>query len=172
MLPNVVQQHILSQCHDSLYGGHFGAQRTTAKVLQSGFFWPSLFKDVADYAIKCDRCQRTGSISWKNTMPIYTILEMELFDVWGIDFMGPFPPSHGKHYILLVVDYVSKWVEAISCAITNAAVVSQFLKKNIFTRFGTPCSIISDEGSHFVNHNIKELLRKYNILHKVATAYL
>ena len=66
------------------------------------------------------------------------ILEVELFDVWGIDFMGHFPPSFGFVYILLVVDYVSKWVEAIAAATNDAKVVLKFLHKNIFTRFGTP----------------------------------
>ena len=60
-------------------------------------------------------------------MPLTSILEVELFDVWGIDFMGPFPPSNGHNYILVAVDYVSKWVEAISCARNDAATVSNFL---------------------------------------------
>jgi len=167
----VAHQHILSQCHDSLYGGHFRGQRTATKVLQSGYFWPTLFKDARDYLMKCDRCQRTGNISWKNAMAMNIILELELFDVWGIEFMGSFPPSNGHKYILLVVDYVSKWVEAVSCIASDATVVSKFLRKNIFTRFGTRRAIISDEGSHFVNNIINKLLHKYNIHYKVAAAY-
>ena len=66
------------------------------------------------------------------------ILKVELFDVWGIDFMGPFPPSFGFVYILLAVDYVSKWVEAIATTTNDVKVVLKFLHKNIFTRFGTP----------------------------------
>ncbi|XP_057452670.1 uncharacterized protein LOC130744511 [Lotus japonicus] len=59
----------------------------------------------------CDRCQRNGNIYRKNEIPLNNILEIQLFDVWGIDFMGPFPPSYGCQYILVAVDYVSKWVE-------------------------------------------------------------
>ena len=66
------------------------------------------------------------------------ILEVELFDVWGIDFMGPFPHSFGSVYILLAVDYVSKWVEAIATTTNDAKVLLKILHKNIFTRFGTP----------------------------------
>ena len=67
-----------------------------------------------------------------------TIMEVELFDLWGMDFMGPFPPSFNNLYIFLAVDYVSKWVEAISTRTNDASVVAKFLRSNIFTRFGTP----------------------------------
>lgn len=84
-------------------------------------------------------------------MPLNTILEVKLFDVWGIDFMGPFPSSFNNQYILLAVDYVSKWVEATALPTNDANVVVRFLKKNIFTQFWTPRAIISDEGTHFCN---------------------
>ncbi|XP_038902507.1 uncharacterized protein LOC120089165 [Benincasa hispida] len=89
----------------------------------------------------------------------------------GIDFMGPFTLSCGQQYILLAVDYVSKWVEAVACARNDASTVSKFLTRNIFTRFGTPRALISDEGTHFINHIISKLLAKYNVRHKIATAY-
>ena len=99
------------------------------------------------------------------------ILEVELFDVWGIDFMGPFVPSFGNLYILVAVDYVSKWVEAIALPSNDSKVVIKFLKKNIFTRFGTPRAIISDSGTHFCNRYFDALLSKYRVTHKIATAY-
>ena len=92
-----------------------------------------------------------GSISRRDEAPLKGILEVEMFDVWGIDFMGPFPSSYSNKYILLAVDYVSKWVEAIATQTNDAKVVLKFLKKNIFTRFGTLRALISDEGSHFCN---------------------
>ncbi|KAL6327437.1 hypothetical protein AAG906_019750 [Vitis piasezkii] len=73
----------------------------------------------------------------------------DLFDVWGIDFMRPFPMSFGNSYILVGVDYVSKWVEAIPCKHNDHKVVLKFLKENIFSRFGVPKAIISDGGTHF-----------------------
>ena len=77
-------------------------------------------------------------------MPLNPILEIELFDVWGIDFMGPFPNSFGYQYILVAVDYVSKWVEAIPCKTNDNKIVVKFLKENILSHFGTPRAIISD----------------------------
>ncbi|RVW61985.1 Gag-Pol polyprotein [Vitis vinifera] len=99
------------------------------------------------------------------------ILIVELFDVWGIDFMGPFPMSFGNSYILVGVDYVSKWVEAIPCKQNDHRVVLKFLKENIFSRFGVPKAIISDGGAHFCNKPFEALLSKYGVKHKVATPY-
>src|SRR5436190_10563998 len=107
-------EEILQHCHTLQAGGHHGPDRTAAKVLQSGFFWPTLFKDARTFVRKCDQCQRTGNITKMQEMPMQIMLEVELFDVWGIDFMGPFPPSGLNKYILVAVDYVSKWVEAVA----------------------------------------------------------
>ncbi|KAK9042680.1 hypothetical protein V6N11_017746 [Hibiscus sabdariffa] len=170
-VPEEEQKDILYHCHATACGGHFGGNRTTAKILQSGFYWPTLFKDGHAFAKACDRCQRTGNISRRNEMPLQNILEVELFDVWGIDFMGPFPSSHGDLYILLAVDYVSKWVVAIATPKNDAKTVMKFLHKNIFTRFGVPRALISDEGSHFDNKLIAKALQRYGVKHRIATAY-
>ena len=104
-------------------------------------------------------------------MPQQGILEVELFDVWGIDFMSPFPPSYNNLYILVAVDYVSKWVEAIATSTNNAKVVIKFLKKDIFTRFGILRALLSDNGTHFCNKPLESILKKYGVFHKVATPY-
>ena len=104
-------------------------------------------------------------------MPMNNIHEVELFDVWGLDFMGPFPKSNGKQYILVAVDYVSKWVEAEALPTNDAKVVLRFIKSHIFNRFGTPRAIISDGGTHFCNKLFANLLGKYCVQHKVATPY-
>ncbi|KAL4364343.1 hypothetical protein GQ457_04G020570 [Hibiscus cannabinus] len=170
-IPKEEQQTILEQCHLAPYEGHFGGNRTTAKVLQSGLYWPTPHRDSQLFCEQCDRCQRKGNISRRNEMPLQNILEVELFDVWGIDFMGPFPSLFGNLYILLAVDYVSKWVEATATTQNDAKTVHRFIKKNIFTRFGTPRVIISDEGRHFDNRSIAAALRKLGINHKLSTAY-
>ncbi|XP_070679249.1 uncharacterized protein [Malus domestica] len=104
-------------------------------------------------------------------MPQQSILVIELFDVWGIDFMGPFPSSHGNLYILVAVDYVSKWVEAIASPTCKSSVVLGFLQNTIFLRFGVPRAIISDEGTHFLNRTMASLCAKYHIHHRIATPY-
>ncbi|RVW25148.1 Retrovirus-related Pol polyprotein from transposon 17.6 [Vitis vinifera] len=141
------------------------------EVIQSGFWWPSLFKDAHSMCKGCDRCQRLGKLTRRNMMPLNPILIVDIFDVWGIDFMGPFPMSFGHSYILVGVDYVSKWVEAIPCRSNDHKVVLKFLKDNIFARFGVPKAIISDGGTHFSNKPFETLLAKYGVKHKVATPY-
>ena len=162
---------ILNHCHTLSCGGHFGGQRTTKKVLQSGFYWPSLFKDAHKFVSTCDKCQRMGGISKWNEPPMRTILEVELFDLWGMDFMGPFSSSFSNLYILLAVDYVSKWVEAISTSTNDASVVVKFLRSHIFTRFGTPRALIIDGGTHLCNKLVDKVLQKYGVQHCTSLAY-
>ena len=108
-VPESEQCKIVNECHTSPYGGHFSGERTAHKILQSRFYWPTIFRDYAEWVKLCDRCQKIGNISNINEMPLRGILVVQMFYVWGIDFMGPFPPSFGNLYILLAVDYVSKW---------------------------------------------------------------
>ena len=103
-------------------------------------------------------------------MPQNYILECEIFDIWGIDFMGPFPLSFGNKYILVAVDYVSKWVEAQALPTNDARVVVKFLKK-LFSRFGAPRALISDRGTHFCNAQIEKVLKRYGVTHRLATPY-
>ncbi|KAM2673737.1 hypothetical protein EV2_014998 [Malus domestica] len=104
-------------------------------------------------------------------MPQTPIFSVEIFYVWGIDFMGPFPSSHGFIYILLAVDYALKWVEAKATRTNDSKVVADFIRTNIFARFGMPRVFINDGGSHFCNRTIEALLKKYNVTHKVSTPY-
>ncbi|CAM8999873.1 unnamed protein product [Rhodiola kirilowii] len=103
-------------------------------------------------------------------MPQQSILLMEIFDVWGIDYMGPFPSSYGNQYIGRGRLY-SKWVEAIASPTCEAKVVTKLFKKIIFPGIGVPRTVISDGGSHFKEKHFEALLRKYRVSHKVATPY-
>ncbi|XP_024033498.1 uncharacterized protein LOC112095624 [Citrus clementina] len=163
--------YILESCHVAAYGGHFGGHRTAAKILQSGYYWPSIFKDAYEFAKCCDRCQRTGNITQRHEMPLTNILEVKIFDIWGIDFMGHFPLSFGNLYIMVAVDYVSNWVEAAALPINDARAVVNFPQKSIFSRFGTPRAIISDDGTHFYNKLFAAAMVKYGIKHKITTTY-
>ena len=162
---------ILTHCNSLECEGHFHGQRTVAKVLKLGFYWPSIFKDAHLFAKSCDQCQRTRNIGRRNEMPLTNVLEVELFVVWGIDFMGLFRSSYGHKYILLAVDYVSKLVEAIPTITCDAKVVMRFIRSNIFSRFWIPRVVIIDEGSHLCNKQFASLLAKYGVKHRVTLAY-
>ncbi|GKE23758.1 reverse transcriptase domain-containing protein, partial [Tanacetum coccineum] len=141
---------ILTACHNGPIGGHHC--------------------DAHDMVRSCDSCQRQGKISQKCEMPQNAIQVCEIFDVWGIDFMGLFPSSRGNKYILVAVDYLSKWVEAKALPTNDARVVVKFLKC-LFARFGTPRAIISDRGTHFCNDQFAKVMLKYGVTHHLSTAY-
>jgi hypothetical protein len=123
---------IIEHCHSSPYGGHYGAFRTHAKIWESGFFWPTMYQDTKDFVWRCGSCQRHGNINTRDAMPLTNNLQIELFDVWGIDYMGPFPKSRNCEYILVAVDYVSKWVETLPYHAANAKNSKRYLKKPYF----------------------------------------
>nr|GEU64899.1 reverse transcriptase domain-containing protein [Tanacetum cinerariifolium] len=134
---------ILKACHEGPIEGHHGANLTAKKVFDAGFFWPIIYRDAHAMIKSCNTCQRQGKISQKDEMPQNAIQVCKIFDVWGIDFIGPFPSSRGNKYILVAVDYLSKWVEAI----------------------------ISDRGTHFCNDQFAKVMTKYGVTHRLATAY-
>ncbi|GJQ94562.1 reverse transcriptase domain-containing protein [Tanacetum coccineum] len=161
---------ILIACHSGPTGGHYGANYTAKKVFDSGFYWPTIYKDAHDLVTRCDTCQRQGKILQRDEMPQNSIQVCEIFDVWGIDFMGPFPSSRGNKYILVAVDYLSKWVEAKALPTNDARVVCKFLK-SLFARFGAPRAIISDRGTHFCNDQFAKVMLKYGVTHRLSIAY-
>jgi len=163
---------IIKLCHSKACGSHFSSKKTTAKILQSGFYWPTMFKDSHAFCKTYENCQKLGSISKRHIMSLNPILVVEIFDCWGIDFIGPFPPSFGFLYILVEVDYVSKWIQAIPSRNNDHKIVIKFLKENILSRFGIPRAMISDGGTHtpyhpqtsgqveLANREIKQIFKK------------
>ncbi|GJZ72986.1 reverse transcriptase domain-containing protein [Tanacetum coccineum] len=148
---------ILTACHNGPTGGHHGTNYTAKKVFDAGFYWPTIYRDAHDLVTQCDACQRQGKISQHDEMPLNAIQVCEIFDVWGSNFMGPFPSSRGNKYILVAVDYLSKWVEAKALPTNDARVVVRFLK-SLFARFGTPHAIINDRGTHFCNYQFAKVI--------------
>nr|GEY19210.1 reverse transcriptase domain-containing protein [Tanacetum cinerariifolium] len=138
-------------CHKGPIGSHHGANFTAKKDPPGAIMVPI-------------------SPLRKDEMPQNVIQVCKIFDVWGIDFMGPFPSSKGNMYILVAVDYLSKWVEAKALNTNDARVVVKFLK-SLFARFGTPRVIISDRGTHFYNDKFAKVMSKYKGTHHLATAY-
>nr|GEV28101.1 copia protein [Tanacetum cinerariifolium] len=126
-----------------------------------------IYKDAHELVKNCDSCQRQGKIPQRDEMPQNSIQIYEIFDVWGIDFMGPFPSSRGNKYILVAVDYFSKWVEAKALTTNDARVVCKFLK-SLFAIFGVPRAIISDRDTHFCNDQF-EKVKEYQEKDKIGS---
>jgi hypothetical protein len=170
-VPREERLEILRKCHSAEYGGHYSHFLTQEKVWSSGFFWSEMHEDTKRYVVSCPECQRTGNISQKNSIPLKYILQIDLFDVWGIDFMGPFKNSHEFQHILVMVDYVSKWVEAMPCRKASTDESILMIKSMIFPHFITLRILISDGGTHFTGKNFKRCLSKLGIEHRISTTY-
>nr|GEX73135.1 reverse transcriptase domain-containing protein [Tanacetum cinerariifolium] len=155
-------------CHHGPTEGHHGPNYSAKKVFDSGFYWPIIYRDAHNLVKSCDACQHQEKISQRNEMPQNAIQVYEIFDVWGIDFIGSFSSSRGNKYILVAVDYLSKWVEAKALPTNDARVLCKFLT-SLFPRFGTPRAIISDRGTHFFNDQFTKV--KYGVTHRLAIAY-
>ena len=123
---------LLEACHSSPVGGNHGRDQKNHNIFQCGYYWQPIYQDAAELVISCDICLRQGAISRFHEFLMTPILEVELLDVWGIDFMGPFVSSYGQKYILVAVDYVSKWVEVVALPKNDGKSAATFLRRIFF----------------------------------------
>ncbi|GJW62076.1 reverse transcriptase domain-containing protein [Tanacetum coccineum] len=152
---------ILAHCHSGPTGGHHSTSITGRKVYKSGFYWPSIFKDAKNYVMICNACQRSLNISSKSEMPQNNIQVCDVFDIWGLDFMRPFPNSKGNKYVLLVVDYVSKWVEAQALPTNDARVLEKALQKyGVTHKLSTAYHPQTNGQTEVTNRAIKRILER------------
>ena len=108
-------------------------------------------EDTKEFVRRCHQCQKHENINSQNAMPLTNNLQVKLFDVLDIDFMGPFPMSGNCEYIPVAVDHVPKWVEALPCRTTDSKHAKRMFHEVIFPHFGIPRIFISDGGSHFID---------------------
>ena len=164
-------QDILASCHDKVYGGHFALDITSRKILQVDFVWPSLHQDVHHWCKTCHECQRAGDkrLTYEPQTPI---LSYGPFEKWGIDAIGPVPQAtSGKMFIIVGVDYMTRWAEAIATTSVTAKEVAKFIYENICCRFGVSLEILSDRGPNFRGDLVGELMEKLGIARQHSTPY-
>ncbi|MCO5584048.1 hypothetical protein L7F22_037970 [Adiantum nelumboides] len=162
---------ILKGLHEEACGGHFSHGLTLKKVLLVGYVWPSMHADVQHSCRSCHNCQVNGN---KRLLygPRQAVIANGPFEKWGIDAMGPLPrTSNGKLYILVAIDYMTRWVEAQSIAKVNEKIVSKFVYTHICCRFGTPLEIVSDNGPGFRRGLLTEVCEELKISHRHSTPY-
>ena len=158
--------------HYTLVFNNFNHESTTHKVLQSGLWWPTLFKDTYEYVRRCDECQRFKHPLKADFNTLNPVESWQPFEKWGIDFIGPISPtSNLNRYIISATDYAAKWGEAKAFVYTDALSTVKFLYENVITRFGCPLQIISDQGSHFLNEVIAHLLGEFMVTHRKSSPY-
>jgi len=160
---------ILYHLHQDMSGAHLGIDAVLEKVRER-YYWPQIYKDVREYIRSCDTCQRRGPpIRREELIPLQI---REPFHRIGIDIKGPLPRTkEGNRYIIVAIDYFTKWPEARAIPDIKAETVAEFIYKEIICRHGVPKEILSDRGTSFVNQVIDKLCENYQTKHRLTSSY-
>ncbi len=170
VIPASYRKHVLKACHDDLGGSHLGRTKTLNKV-SSRFFWQGLSRDVREYVSACKTCCSTKT-SRAPTKPALVALPpvYNPFDRIAVDFVGPLPiTKDGNRYILVFVDYATRWPEAFATPDMKATTVAELFVREILCRHGAPVCLLSDQGRDFLAAVLKEVLT-FTRTSKIQTA--
>src|SRR6185369_3619820 len=155
--------------HNDPIAGHFGTAKTMGK-LKLQYYWPKMYDEVKRYIQSCHVCQMQGRQQRNNELN--PIVPTGPWERVGIDFVGPLPlTSQGNRYIITAVDYFTRWPEARAVPQASAQQAAKFIYEEIICRHGIVDVIHSDQGTHFVNELINQLVRKFDMKHHKITAY-
>ncbi|XP_057739852.1 uncharacterized protein LOC130956943 [Arachis stenosperma] len=155
---------ILSEAHEGICGIHTGARSLAQKILRAGFYWPTLWEDSSKKVKTCEKCQKHAPIINLPAEELHHSVVSWPFNRWGMDILGPFPTASGQvKYLVVAIDYFSKWIEAQPLAKITSTQMVNFVWKHIICRFGIPQHIVTDNGRQFTDHNFKEFLQNLKI---------
>ncbi|XP_038074478.1 uncharacterized protein LOC119742537 [Patiria miniata] len=172
IVPTEYRNHVMKVAHESILGGHQGAKKTADRVL-SNFFWPGVQADVTRYCRSCDICQRTVQKGRVVKVPLgkMPIIDTPFHRV-AIDIVGPIHPvsDRGNRYILTLVDYATRYPEAIPLRNIETVTVAEAMV-DVFTRVGLPNEILTDQGSQFTSELMREISRLLSVRQLTTTPY-
>ncbi|XP_065049834.1 uncharacterized protein LOC135679779 [Musa acuminata AAA Group] len=155
---------VLAEVHEGICGEHIAGRTLACKILRQGYFWPTIVQDAMAYVRKCGPCQKHARTPQLPAVPLSPITCAWPFAQWGLDLLGPFPPASGqRRYIVVAIDYFTRWPEAESLAAITEQQIEKFIWKNIVTRFGLPRTIVTDNGTQFSGKRIQEFCASYGI---------
>lgn len=165
-------EKVLNDCDSGACGGHLSGYATTQKILQTGYFWPTIFKDCIITVRSCHACQIFDRKTRLPPAPLHPVVSVGPLAKWGIYFMTCNPTStRGHGYIMVIVDYFTKWVEAMPTLNNSGKMAAIFFFNHVVSRFGVPQAIVTNHGSHFCNHMMVELTAKLGLSHDSSTPY-
>jgi len=169
VIPEQKLNQILKATHDHPLAGHAGINNTISR-LKEKYYWKTMYKDINNYIKTCDICQKRRLE--KETEELKPIRPPTAFSKIGIDIIGPLPRTlRGNRYIIMAIDYLTKWVEAKPLQLADALSIAPFIYEDIICRHGIPVELTSDRGTEFLNELIKTLVKEYKIKHITTTAY-
>jgi len=152
-------QYIIKELDKGICDYHSGARTMTTRILRASYFWPTMEANCQYFVKNCIPCQKHGNLILQKQEQLHSILSSWPFAKWGMDILGPFSPDkvHVK-FLVVVIDYFTKWIEAKPLATITAQRVQQFVWKDIIYQYGVPQTIIIDNGRQFID---KELAKFY-----------
>jgi hypothetical protein len=175
---NEEEKQLLQETHGSsdvvIYvEGHFSAKTTAFKIIKKGYYFPSIFPDSYNFSRSCDKCQKFAGKERLSAMPLQLVLPNFPFSKWRLDFVGPInPPSLAEQvFILKTIDYFTKWTEVVPLKNSQDEHVIYFLETNIFSRFGLPLEIITDNSLDFISAKMAQFLAKIGVKHFTPSTY-
>lgn len=161
---------VLFEIHAGMCGNHQGTTTLEFKALRQGYYWPTMKDDAKELVKRCDACQRHGNLIHIPVEQQAVIFGVCPFLQWEMDILGPLPVAKGQRKFLLVaIDYFTKWVEAEPLASITTAKIQGFVWKNIICRFGISRVIVTDNGRQFDNHSFKAICMSYHIEHRLTS---
>src|ERR1043165_5766161 len=164
---------IIEETHEGSFGTHSSGHTMAKKILRAGYYWSTMKNDCYNHARTCYKCQVYADKMHVPPSSLNVLTSPWPFAMWGIDMLGEIKPtaSNGHRFILVAIDYFTKWVEAASYARVTRQVVTRFIKHNIICRYGIPEKIITDNGSNLNNKMMKELCDSFKIKHHNSSPY-
>uniref|UniRef100_A0A672IQD5 Gypsy retrotransposon integrase-like protein 1 n=1 Tax=Salarias fasciatus TaxID=181472 RepID=A0A672IQD5_SALFA len=169
--PTAMRGSLLKYYHDHPTAGHLGFTKTLAR-LRLRFFWPSMASDVKKYVVSCPVCQLTKPSQRKPAGLMVPIQPQRPWEYTGVDYVGPLPrTANGNAYIIVFVDYFSKWIEVSAVREATAQVAANKFITDIFARHGAPSYLISDRGTPFVSELFEHVVSTLGTEHRLTTAY-
>ena len=157
-------EYVLREVHEGICGNHIGARALAGKVLRQGYYWPTILKDATDLVKKCRICQEHAKISRLPSEPLTSITSPWPFEQWGLDILGPLPLGKGQYkFIIVVVDYFTKWAEAEPLATITEQKIRNFVWQAIICRFGILRALVSDHGKQFDNAKFTDFCAELGI---------
>ena len=160
---------LLHNMHNEPISGHLGRDVTFNRISRD-YYWPNMYKTIAEWIKTCDVCQRQGAPQRQE--PLHPIAVGQPFDRVGIDYVGPLPrTTQGNRYIIVATEYLTKWVEAAAVPDCTAKTTAQFIYQDIICRHGTPKEILTDRATSFQNELIAALLHIVGTRHRLSSPY-
>ncbi|CAJ2652269.1 unnamed protein product [Trifolium pratense] len=151
--------YILREVHEGINAQHLGGRSLARKALRAGYYWPTMQQDAKDHVKKCDKCQRHGDMHLAPPRELKSLSSPWPFAWWGMDLLGPFTKGlYQNRYLIVAVDYFTKWVEAEPLSDITSLRVLRFFKRNVLARFGIPQVVVTDNGTQFTDKEFQAFL--------------